>query len=174
MLVGLAGDAGPVGPRCGAVSPVGQSARGPSLVDVAVGLLPLSEGVSSEAQSVEAQFSATSGGASSYNWRWVPAGTLDRQLGFPASFSDLRRHLPRLFSGRSSSSAMDRDRLEREHRLKRPAADLERGNDRARERDLRPHLDREQERRMQRDREAAAARQREQDRREEEIGRAHV
>ena len=69
---------------------------------------------------------------------------------------------------------MDRDRLERERRLKRPAADLERGNDRARERDLRPHLDREQERRMQRDREAAAARQREQDRREEERLRAQM
>ena len=77
-----------------------------------------------------------------FKWWWLPRGTLDRELGFPASTQDMRRHRARakiLFAPPSLGPpappllvAMDRDWSDRARRGKRSYDDMGRGGDRYR------------------------------------------
>ena len=109
------------------------------------------------------------GQARIYKWLWIPVGTLDLSLGFPASFVNVRRHKSQAKSlspvlpspSATSSGAMDRDWQDREHRGKRSFEESGRGGDRYRDEDLRFRLDHDQEaqRRQLRERKEEQARQ---------------
>jgi hypothetical protein len=105
------------------------------------------------------------------NWWWLPVGTLDRELGFPAAARDIQRHRFRAkklisvgVSG-STASVQKLVRMERERRGKRPFEHVGGDEGRRRELDLHQRLDREQEeqRRQQFQRDSEAQRRREEE-----------
>ncbi|KAK1648517.1 hypothetical protein QYE76_066322 [Lolium multiflorum] len=101
------------------------------------------------------------------NWWWLPVGTLDRDLGFPAAARDIHRHRFRAsmrVSG-SSESVLKLVRMDRERRGKRLFDQVGGQEGRRRDLDLRQRLDREEEeqRRQQLQRDADAQRRREEE-----------